>query len=360
VKLIVEPDDGIGPVVSALRKAKTSIDIGIFRLDRGDVARELRAAVARGVPVRTLIAHTNRGGDKRLRRLEQDLLKTGASVRRTDDDLRRYHNKIMVVDRATLYVLGFNYTALDVNKSRSFGLITSNRELVHAAIKLFEADSLRRPYTPGPRAFVVSPVNARARLASFLRGARKQLLVYDPKLTDPTMIRILQERVGAGVSVRILGKLGKRGAGLRAEKFAGKRLHVRAIVRDGRQAFVGSQGLRKLELDGRREVGLIVRDPKVVARMAAVFEADWSETERARQDVKDARNDEKVEARVEAELVAKAKAEAKADARVEALVEATVAAEAREEAKVVAEAIAGAIDDAKAEAKAEVRAEAAR
>jgi phosphatidylserine/phosphatidylglycerophosphate/cardiolipin synthase-like enzyme len=330
VSLIVEPDDGIGPVVSAIHKAKTSIDIGIFRLDRGDIAKALRAAVARGVPVRTLIAHTNRGGDKRLRKLEQDLLKTGASVRRTDDDLHRYHNKIMIVDRATLYVLGFNYTALDVNKSRSFGVVTKKRELVQEAIKLFEADSLRRPYTTGPKAFLVSPVNARERLAAFLRGARKQLLVYDPKLTDPTMIRILKERVSAGVSVRILGKLGKRGLGLTAEKFPGKRLHVRAIVRDGQQAFVGSQGLRKLELDGRREVGVIVKDPKVVARMVAVFEEDWSGTERARQDAKEARQDEKAEAKVEAkaeEVEAKAE-EVEAEAKVEA--EAEAEAEAKQ------------------------------
>jgi phosphatidylserine/phosphatidylglycerophosphate/cardiolipin synthase-like enzyme len=349
VSLIVEPDDGIGPVVSAIHKAKTSIDIGIFRLDRGDIARALRTAVARGVPVRTLIAYTNRGGDKRLRKLEQDLLKTGASVRRTDDDLRRYHNKIMIVDRATLHVLGFNYTAQDVNKSRSFGLVTRNRELVQAAVRLFEADSLRRPYTPGPKAFVVSPVNARARLAAFLRGARKQLLVYDPKLTDPTMIRILHERVSAGVSVRILGKLGKRGAGLTAEKFPGKRLHVRAIVRDGRQAFVGSQGLRKLELDGRREVGLIVTNPKVVARMVAVFEADWCETDRAKQDVKDATKDERVEAEVIAEAKAKAKADAKVEAQVEAKVEAEAKAEARAEAK----------EEAKVEAETKAEANAA-
>jgi phosphatidylserine/phosphatidylglycerophosphate/cardiolipin synthase-like enzyme len=349
VKLIVEPDDGIGPVVSAIQKAKRSIDIGIFRLDRGDVAKALRAAVARGVPVRTLIAHTNRGGHKQLRKLERDLLKTGASVRRTDDDLRRYHNKIMIVDRATLYVLGFNYTALDVNKSRSFGVVTKKRKLVREAIKLFEADSLRRPYAPGPKAFVVSPVNARERLAAFLRGARKQLLVYDPKLTDIAMIRILKERVSAGVGVRILGKLGKRGAGLRAEKFPGKRLHVRAIVRDGQQAFVGSQGLRKLELDGRREVGVIVRDRKVVARMVAVFEADWAETDRARKDVKDAKKDEKAEAKAKVEAKVEAKEEAKADAKVEAEVEATIEAEAKEEAKADAKIEAEAKEEAKAE-----------
>ncbi|HEY6555465.1 MAG TPA: phospholipase D-like domain-containing protein [Vicinamibacteria bacterium] len=300
MSLIVQPDDGIGPVVSAIGKAKTGIDIGIFRLDRGAIARALQAAVARGVPVRTLIAHTNRGGDRRLRKLEQDLLKTGASVRRTDDDLRRYHNKIMIVDRTTLYVLGFNYTALDINKSRSFGVVTKKRELVQEAIKLFEADSLRMPYKGGPRGFLVSPVNARERLAVFLKGARKQLLVYDPKLTDSKMIRILQERVSAGVSVRIMGKLGKRGVGLSAEKFPGKRLHVRAIVRDGKRAFVGSQGLRTLELDGRREVGLIVKDPKVVARMIAVFEGDWALTDRARQDQKDSKRGRRSEAAAKA------------------------------------------------------------
>jgi len=190
----------------------------------------------------------------------------------------------MIVDRATLYVLGFNYTAQDVNRSRSFGVITKKRPLVQEAIKLFEADSLRKPYTPGPKVFLVSPMNAREHLALFLKGARKELLIYDPKLTDPAMIRILRERAAKGVSIRIMGRLGKAGAGLIAEKLPGMRLHVRAIVRDGSQAFVGSQSLRKLELDGRREVGVIVRDRRVVARMVAVFQGDWSKTDRATTD----------------------------------------------------------------------------
>lgn len=357
MSLIVEPEDGIGPILTAINKAKTSIDIGIFRLDRGDVGKALQAAVARGVPVRTLIAHTNRGGDKRLRKLEQSLLKTGASVRRTDDDLHRYHNKIMIVDRTTLYVLGFNYTALDVDKSRSFGLVTRNRVLVREAIKLFEADSLRLPYSAGPKAFLVSPVNARERLAIFLRGARKSLLLYDPKLTDPMMIRILHERRAAGVSVRILGALGKRGAGLTAEKFPGRRLHVRAIVRDSKQAFMGSQGLRKLELDGRREVGVIVTDPRVVSRMAAVFEGDWGLTERAQKDRVEARKDGKTEAKIEAAAVAGAqaevvaRAEAKAEARVELKEAKAEAKEAKAEEKVEEK-------EAKIEAKAEEKSEA--
>ena len=38
---------------------------------------------------------------------------------------------------------------------------------------------------------------------------------------------------------------------------------------------MGSQSLRKAELDSRREVGMIVRDSKVVSGLAKTFEADW-------------------------------------------------------------------------------------
>jgi phosphatidylserine/phosphatidylglycerophosphate/cardiolipin synthase-like enzyme len=92
------------------------------------------------------------------------------------------------------------------------------------------------------------------------------------------MLRILEARRAAGVNVRIIGKLGKAARTLTAEKLPGLRLHVRAIVRDGREAFVGSQSLRRLELDRRRELGLLVRDRNVVARLQAVFESDWAQT----------------------------------------------------------------------------------
>ena len=55
------------------------------------------------------------------------------------------------------------------------------------------------------------------------------------------------------------------------------RLHVRAIIRDGTRAFVGSQSLRKEELDSRREVGLLVNNPAVTRKLMQVFEADWQD-----------------------------------------------------------------------------------
>ncbi len=89
------------------------------------------------------------------------------------------------------------------------------------------------------------------------------------------MLRLLQERAKAGVEIKIIGRVAKRAKGLNSQALSTMRLHTRTIIRDGRQAFVGSQSLRKLELDSRREVGLIVRDAGVVRRLTDTFEHDW-------------------------------------------------------------------------------------
>ena len=282
MKLIIEPDDGVTPLVQAVKNAKKTIDIVIFRFDRLELEKALEAAVARGVVVRALIAHTNRGGEKWLRKLELRLLDAGVTVARTADDLPRYHGKMMLVDD-TLHVFGFNYTKLDIEKSRSFGIVTEDAKLVKDAKELFEADCTRQPYKPSRDQLVVSPENSRELLTEFIKKTKKELLIYDAKVSDRLMLRQLAELVKGGVEIRMFGKLAKGATGVDARKLPDLRLHVRAMIRDGSAAFVGSQSLRKLELDGRREIGVITSDEAIAKKMRAVFEADWALTPEAKQ-----------------------------------------------------------------------------
>jgi phosphatidylserine/phosphatidylglycerophosphate/cardiolipin synthase-like enzyme len=277
VKLIVQPDAGTLPVVQAIRKARTSISICIFRLDLDEVEKALAAAVQRGVAVTALIAHTNRGGETALRKLEQRLLAGGITVSRTGDDLVRYHGKYLVADKV-LHVFGFNLTKLDIDKSRSFGVATEDTRAVQEALKLFDADASRQPYVPARSNLVVSPETSRPLLSDFIRGARRQLCIYDVKVQDPAMVKLINERAASGVDVRVIGSM--KGAGDRVEvRKPGTRLHVRAIIRDGTRVFVGSQSLRKDELANRREVGLLISNPAVARKILQVFESDWGETE---------------------------------------------------------------------------------
>jgi phosphatidylserine/phosphatidylglycerophosphate/cardiolipin synthase-like enzyme len=284
LELIVQPADGFKPILSAIDRAKTTLDIVIFRFDLKPVEKAIEAAVKRGVAVRALIAHTNSGGEKRLRQLEQRMLEAGVTVTRTADDLTRYHGKLMIVDRDEIHVYGFNFTGIDL-KSRSLGIVAPDRRFINEALRLFESDVLRQEFEPGVDGFVVSPENAREQLATFIKRARKSLIIWDPKVTDPQMLRLLNQRAKAGVDIRVIGKVSKRGGGLQVQK-SPIRLHVRAAVRDCTEAFVGSQSLRALELDGRREVGILSKDPKVVKAIADLFEADWAKTEQGQREHK--------------------------------------------------------------------------
>jgi phosphatidylserine/phosphatidylglycerophosphate/cardiolipin synthase-like enzyme len=280
VKLIITPEAGVEPLLAAIKSAKKSVEIAIFRFDRRDVEMALKAAAAaKSVGVTAMIAFANRGGEQNLRRLEQRFLDAGIIVARSASDLTRYHGKYILIDRRLLYVLSYNFTHLDIDHSRGFGIVTTNPSWIRESIRLFEADSTHSTYVPARRTdtFVVSPTNSRKVLGTFLRGAKTELLIYDPKISDPEMLRILRDRAKAGVQIKVIGSVAGRSE-LDVQKLGGSRLHTRTIIRDRRQAFVGSQSLRRAELDSRREVGLIVREAQVVKKLIDTFEGDWSST----------------------------------------------------------------------------------
>jgi cardiolipin synthase A/B len=275
VKLFVQPEAGLEPILAAIRRAKKCIQILIFRLDRPEIEKALVEAVERGVAVQALVANTNRGGDKVLRRFEMRSLERGITVTRTADDLVRYHGKMLIIDGKELLLLAFNFTHLDISLSRSFAISTSNKALVSEAVRLFECDSKRLAYKAECKNFVVSPVNAREQLTAFIRGAKKQLLMYEMKISDNDFVTLLNEKISQGVDVRVIGSTSNKGSTLPARKLP-TRLHARAIIRDGRSVFLGSQSLRKLEMEARREIGIVVHEPKIAKQMIAIFDKDWS------------------------------------------------------------------------------------
>src|SRR5262249_16901372 len=87
MELLVQPGAGRTALLEGINSATKSIELAIFRLDRREIEAALEAAVGRGVFVHALIAYTNRGGEKNLRKLEMRLLEAGVTVARTSGDL---------------------------------------------------------------------------------------------------------------------------------------------------------------------------------------------------------------------------------------------------------------------------------
>ena len=277
MQVIVQPRDGIEPLLNGIRQAMRSVEIIIYRCDRLEIETALIEACARGVNVHALITYTNKEDLKGIKKLEQRLLIAGIRVTRTADDLIRYHTKMMIIDRQTLFLLTFNFTFLDIHHSRSFGVITTAPQLVKQAIALFEADTLQVVPPLEADDFVISPLNARQKLGDYIQGAQRQLLIYDGKLSDPQMIRLLEERARAGVEIKVIGALDQKSKLIAIRKMPLMRLHVQAIIRDSQHVFFGSQSLRKIELDERREVGLITDNAEAIRHFSVIFELDWGD-----------------------------------------------------------------------------------
>lgn len=264
-------------MLDAIKNAQESVEIIIYRMDRLEIEQALAEASARGVRVHALITHTNREDLKEIKKLERRLSDRGVAVTRTAEDLVRYHGKMMIIDRRQLFLLTFNFTFLDIHHSRSFGIITDTPHLVEEAVSLFEADTLRLGNHAHFEHFVVSPINSRKKISDFLNGTQKQLLIYDGKLTDAQMIKHLENLAKAGIEIKVIGQIDKRVKGIEVRKMPLIRLHVQAIIRDGKEVFFGSQSLRKVELDERREVGLITDDIEAVKSFSIMYEMDWGD-----------------------------------------------------------------------------------
>ena len=215
-----------------------------------EIEKALAAAVARGVRVRALIAHTNRGGEARLRKLEQRLLAAGVTVTRTADDLLRYHGKFMVADDV-LHVFGFNFTKLDIDKSRSFGIATRDQADGAGGFKLFEAD-VDAADLSRRRARTWSSVRRRRATCStaFIKGARKELAIYDAEDSGPGDD---QDAQGAGRQGRARPRhrrsqgpgRRRRGAPAEADAAARARDHPRRHARVRRQSEPAQGRARK-------------------------------------------------------------------------------------------------------------------
>jgi hypothetical protein len=88
--------------------------------------------------------------------------------------------------------------------------------------------------------------------------------------------RLLKERTSKGVRIRVIGSPKEVIEGVTVQRPEVFRLQVRAKIRDGTRASVGSESLRKVEPDKRREIGVLINNPLVTRLPMQVFESGWA------------------------------------------------------------------------------------
>lgn len=284
VSLIVQPGDSFFPIVNAIDKAQTSVNVTVFRMDDPIIQQAMVEAVRRGVRVRALIATSARGWGEANKKLLKDARKAGIEIKEPAGDSKktRFHYKIMMVDGRQSLVFTFNPTRENLHYTRDFGVILYDDETTSELNRLFDADWNDAAFAPQSKSnLLVSPYTSRVGMEALLRSARKSIHLWDAKVEDPSILKILREKVAAGLDVRVLGDdkspfgTGSGEPGFKAiTRF---KLHAKCILVDGEVASVGSMNLRTQSFDRRREVAIIVRDEHLVKKLSEIFTSDWEQ-----------------------------------------------------------------------------------
>lgn len=290
VSLIVQPGDSFFPIVDAIDSAVHSVKMTIFRMDDPIVLDALKNAVARKIKVQIIVSSDSKGWVKKNKRLAEELAKLGASVKAlkaTGGTIKRYHYKMMTVDKRLSFILTFNPTRKNLHYARDFGVLLRDEKITTELNRLFDADWRGEEFVPDESPLIISPFNSRERLMELLRSARRSIRILDAKLRDEEVVTLLKEKAAEGCDVKIIGKDTKHNRvvpTLRVRKLARFKLHAKCIIVDGERFFVGSQNLRPVSLDQRREVGIIIEDGVIARRIERVFDEDWTNaTEKSEQ-----------------------------------------------------------------------------
>lgn len=297
-QLFVEPDDTVAPVTQGIQGAKRSIDLVVYILTEPNVISGLIAAHQRGVAVRVLLEQhpynpsnpnfplpVNRGAFSQLQA-------AGVSVKWTDPRFTYTHEKAMVVDNATTYIMTSNLSKSAFANNREYGIVDGVPADVVEVEQVFSADWNKTSYHPQDPDLVISPDNSRERLATLFQGAKHSIVIQDEEMGDPALVSLLGQQVRAGVSVRVqLAKFAPNAqgdtnaqeqrqlnaAGVTQVGFIAKpMLHAKLVVVDGQVAYVGSENLSTNSLDNNREMGVILRDPAIVSKLAKTADQDWA------------------------------------------------------------------------------------
>jgi cardiolipin synthase A/B len=281
LSLIIQPGDSFFPIVDAIDSAKKSIKMTIFRMDDPIVKDALRNAVTRGVEVHVLVAIDSKGWIKRNKKLSDELAKLGVEVKaqRSKEKIRRYHYKMMTVDDKQALILTFNPTQKNLHYARDFGVLLRDKEIVAELNRLFDADWQGVKFKPNSSPLVISPYNSREKIIRLLKSARHSIRILDAKVEDQQAIGVLLKKAAEGCDIKIISRdIDYEGisANLHFRKLARFKLHAKCIVVDGRCFYLGSQNLREVSLDHRREVGIIIEDTVIAQKIERIFDEDWN------------------------------------------------------------------------------------
>jgi cardiolipin synthase A/B len=291
LQLFTEPEAGEQVILSAINNAHKSIWLEMYILTDKNIISALENAASK-VSVRVMLEPHPDGSSSPQPTLDA-LKAAGASVEDTSPSFTLTHEKGMVIDGTTAFIMtsNFSYSALN-GKNREYDIVDTNTQDVQMVSAIFNADWNRQSIQPS--SLVVSPTNSRTTLTSFISSAKTSLIIEAEEMQDTAIEQAITNAEQRGVNVQVIlpspssstdpnaaGIATLTAAGVKVEEDAKLYMHAKMMVADGSHAFVGSENFSSTSLDSNRELGITFSDASIITTLQQDFQHDWGASQPA-------------------------------------------------------------------------------
>jgi len=310
--LAILPEDGRTIYFEAFAAAKREIRIEICVLEDPLILQSLQNALRRGVKVRVIVDNRKYQStpDEQVN-LATYLTQSGGELHLSNPIFPRSFPKVILIDDRFVLISSACLDSTTFAQYRDYTYVSNSCCTIQAMSELFENDwqysaSLGLPFptfNPTPpihqQNLIVAPVDASAKLVSFIQQAERTLDVTSELLGNPTLESELSAAVAKGVLVRLIAPEIVNGAtpemqelqitSLNQLKAAGIHVHVttppetqqfpymhaRTAISDGKRVYLGSISLSPDSTTYNRGVGIILKKKHVVNKMKRQFKIDY-------------------------------------------------------------------------------------
>lgn len=298
LSVIVEPDAGLNPLVNAIHGAKKSVWLEIYLLTNKTIISALEEDANSGVDVRVMLEpHPTGVGSTQPKETRDALNAAHVKAQFSDPDFSLTHEKGMIIDRTTAYIMTTNFTnaALGVGSSthnREYDIVDTSGADVQAVTAIFQADWDHSTASFTDANLVVSPVNSRNDFTTLIGSAKQTLLIEAEEMKDSSIEQALISAEQQGVKIEVIlpapsssssdsnksGISTIKNGGISVREDHHLYMHAKIIVVDGQEAFVGSENISTQSLDKNRELGLLISDSTVLSTLQQTFQTDWDQS----------------------------------------------------------------------------------
>jgi cardiolipin synthase len=284
---LIEPGAGMAPIYELIGSARHGLDMTMYELADPTAEAELAGDAARGVDVRVLLDQ-NRERSRNAAAFAY-LSAHGVHVRWAPAQFAATHEKDFTVDGKVTVICTLNLTSEYYSTSRDACVFDREPRDVAAVSTVFNSDWSAHPITAMARErgtdLLWSPGSEQA-LVDLIGSARHSVLFESEEISDWYIADALESAAKRGVSVTVVmtresqwdsrfDELATAGAHVYTYSYyAPIYIHMKAIVVDSREAYVGSINASVASTLYNRELGLVTASPAVVGPLQAAIVHD--------------------------------------------------------------------------------------